>query len=82
MVAAVSIRARAFASAPGSAEVLLFDSAQAAAQSLAAFVREGDVILVKGSQSVRTERIVEALLADSADTARLVRQEKKWRQRA
>ncbi len=82
VVAAVGIRARAFASASGNAEVLLFDSAQAAAQSLAALAREGDVILVKGSQSVRTERVVEALLADSADTTRLVRQEKKWRQRA
>ena len=41
---------------------------------------KGDVILVKGSQSIRTERIVEALLANPADVSKLVRQEKKWKE--
>ena len=52
-----------------------------AAAALPALVREGDVILVKGSQSIRTERIVEALLAHPADASKLVRQEKKWKQK-
>jgi UDP-N-acetylmuramoyl-tripeptide--D-alanyl-D-alanine ligase len=78
IVAAVGIRARAFAMAEGKAEVMLFDNAKSAAEGLANLVQSGDVVLVKGSQSVRTERIVRALLADPADTARMVRQERKW----
>jgi len=36
---------------------------------------------VKGSQSIRTEHIAKALLADPADASQLVRQERKWRER-
>jgi len=79
VIVTVGIRARAFASAPQHAEVMQFDNARAAALALGDFVQEGDVILVKGSQSVRTERIVEALLANPNDASLLVRQEKKWR---
>ena len=81
IIVAVGIRARAFISEPGNAEVMLFDNSSSAAQALPALIREGDVILVKGSQSIRTERIVEALLADSSDSSRLVRQEKEWKQK-
>lgn len=81
VIVTVGIRARAFAAAPKKAEVVQFDNAHAAA-TLADMVGAGDVILVKGSQSVRMERIVKALLRDRADAARLVRQEKKWRERA
>lgn len=81
IVAAVGIRARAFASAEGEAEVLTFDNSYEAATALAGSVGEGDVILIKGSQSIRTERIVKALLANPSDTARLVRQERKWQER-
>ncbi len=79
IVVAVGIRSRIFTSAPGNAEVLTFDTAQAVAHALPDLVQKGDVILVKGSQSVRTERIVEALLADRADVVKLVRQEKAWK---
>ncbi len=81
VIVAVGIRARAFAREPKDAEVMPFDNARAAAQALPDLVREGDVVLVKGSQSIRTERIVEALLADPADAARLVRQGKAWKRR-
>ena len=81
VIVAVGIRARAFAAHPGNAEVLIFDNAHAAASALPEYVRPGDVILVKGSQSIRTERIVKALLANPNDAVRLVRQEKKWRER-
>jgi UDP-N-acetylmuramyl pentapeptide synthase len=81
VVVAVGIRARAFANAVGKAEVLLFDNAHAAAAALAGYVQEGDVVLVKGSQSIRTERVVKALLADPQDASRLVRQEQKWKQK-
>jgi UDP-N-acetylmuramoyl-tripeptide--D-alanyl-D-alanine ligase len=81
VIAAVGIRARAFAAAAKNAELMLFDTAVTAARALPDFVRAGDVILVKGSQNVRTERIVEALLADPADSARLVRQDRAWKRR-
>jgi UDP-N-acetylmuramoyl-tripeptide--D-alanyl-D-alanine ligase len=81
LVVAVGIRSRAFAATEGKAEVLTFDTARAAAEALVGIVEKGDVILVKGSQSVRTERIVKALLAHPADAARLVRQERNWRRK-
>jgi len=81
LIAAVGIRSRAFARVEGNAEVVLFDCAHAAALALAEIVRPGDVILIKGSQSIRTERIVKALLADPSDASRLVRQERKWREK-
>lgn len=81
LIVAVGIRARAFTSTPKKAEVLQFENSRAAAVTLPALVREGDVILIKGSQSIRMERIVEALLANPADVTKLVRQEKKWKQK-
>ena len=87
IIATVGIRARAFASVAEASRAqsrdaaLHFDNARAAAAVLPNMVKEGDVILVKGSQSIRTERIVEALLADPADTSKLVRQERKWKQK-
>jgi len=81
VIVTVGIRARAFASVPTTSvgKVMQFDNSCAAASALVDIAEEGDVILVKGSQSVRTERIVEALLEHPADTARLVRQEHKWK---
>ena len=58
-----------------------FDDSASAAPKIAEMVQEGDVILIKGSQSIRTERIVEALLADRADREKLVRQEKEWKRK-
>ncbi|MDO8742130.1 MAG: cyanophycin synthetase [bacterium] len=79
VVVAVGIRSRAFVTVPGDAEVQSFDTAQAVVHALPELVQKGDVILVKGSQSVRTERIVEALLANRSDVAKLVRQESAWK---
>src|SRR6185369_4249562 len=62
IVVAVGSRSRAFALAEGNAEVLLYDNAQAAAEALAEYVQPGDVLLVKGSQSIRMEHIVRTLL--------------------
>lgn len=83
----VGVRARHLAEAArgnGMKEenVSTFDTASAAAEALPSLVKAGDVLLIKGSQSVRTERIVEALLADPTDGTKLVRQEKEWRRRA
>jgi UDP-N-acetylmuramyl pentapeptide synthase len=76
-------RARSIASAAleaGMAEstVRSFETSLEAAPGLAARIGAGDIVLVKGSQSVRTERVIEALLADYADRALLVRQDRQW----
>lgn len=81
-VIAVGIRARAFGRGEGKAEVELCDNSRSAAEGLKTLVQEGDVVLIKGSQSIRMERIVEALLADPKDLPRLVRQEREWLKRS
>ncbi len=86
IVIGVGVRARALAQAARAAGIpedraLMFDAAAPAAEALKALVGEGDVVLIKGSQGMRMERIVEALLADPADLSKLVRQEKEWRKR-
>jgi UDP-N-acetylmuramoyl-tripeptide--D-alanyl-D-alanine ligase len=57
-----------------------YDSAEEAGKALKDFVRAGDAVLVKGSQSMRMERVSAALLGDAA-TAKdiLVRQEEEWK---
>ena len=42
-------------------------------------IKKGDIILVKGSQGMRMEKVVEALLADKSDAKNLVRQSVSWR---
>lgn len=78
VIVAVGIRARGFVAERTKAEIMQFDNSRVAAHFLSDFVRSGDVVLVKGSQSIRTERIVKALLANQSDVARLVRQEREW----
>ncbi len=87
IIVAVGIRARAFASAAEASRaqsrdaVLYFDNANSAALALPDIIKKGDVILVKGSQSIHTERIVEALLANPSDASLLVRQEREWKRK-
>ncbi len=82
----VGIRARAMRDAalaagfPGDGSYS-FDTSREAAEAVPALIEEKDMILVKGSQSIRMERIVEALLDDPADHLKLVRQEKEWKRR-
>lgn len=81
LVIAVGIRSRIYATMRGKAEVLEYSDSRIAAEALRALVRPGDVILIKGSQSIRMERVVEALLAEGSDVVKLVRQEKQWKKR-
>jgi UDP-N-acetylmuramoyl-tripeptide--D-alanyl-D-alanine ligase len=86
VVVAVGIRARTLADAAKAAgmkegNVYSCDSSRSAAELLPTLVTSGDLILIKGSQSIRTEHVTEALLADPKDSAKLVRQEKEWKER-
>lgn len=79
-------RARAIASAAleaGMPEdvVQSFETSTEAAPHVASSIGVGDIVLVKGSQSIRTEKIVEELLADYADRSLLVRQDREWKKR-
>jgi UDP-N-acetylmuramyl pentapeptide synthase len=84
IVIPIGIRARAFvphSAGEGEDGELRFNDARAAAEALADFPQPGDVILLKGSQSIRVERVTAALLADPADAARLPRQDAEWKKR-
>lgn len=84
VVVSVGVRARRIAE---SARVdragcaFSYDDSMEAARGLAEYVQPGDVVLIKGSQGIRTERIVEALLAHPEDISKLCRQEKEWKKR-
>lgn len=83
LLIAVGMRARAIASAAretgmNESSVMEYGNSKDAAEALIPLVREGDLVLIKGSQGVRTERVVERLLADPHDRDKLVRQEKEW----
>jgi UDP-N-acetylmuramyl pentapeptide synthase len=81
VVVSVGIRARALAESArkaGAKEVFDYPDSKIAGQELESLIQEGDVVLIKGSQSIRMERVVEMLLANKADTTKLIRQEKEW----
>lgn len=59
--------------------VLTFDRSTEVAGTLFPMINPNDVILIKGSQSIRMERVVKALLKEPEKADRLlVRQEKEW----
>lgn len=87
MIISVGVRARKIVDAACAAgfpeeKTISYKDSLAATEAIPALLQKGDVVLVKGSQSVRTERIVEALLENPADHALLVRQEVQWKRRS
>lgn len=63
--------------------VRTFDSATEAAEYLKGVVKQGDLILVKGSQSIRMERVTKALMASPERAGELLcRQEQEWLEKA
>ena len=60
--------------------ILHFDDPETAAEKVSQIVREGDFILVKGSQGMRMEKIVEKIITDSSQAKKLLcRQNKEWK---
>jgi UDP-N-acetylmuramoyl-tripeptide--D-alanyl-D-alanine ligase len=59
-----------------------FENSKMAAGFLKGFIKEGDMVLLKGSQGVRLERAVEAIMAHPEQRMKLLcRQEKEWQNR-
>ena len=62
--------------------VISFDSSNEAAEKVKSMIKSGDIVLVKGSQSPRMERVTKAIMADPSRAPELlVRQEKEWLER-
>jgi UDP-N-acetylmuramoyl-tripeptide--D-alanyl-D-alanine ligase len=62
--------------------ILQYEDAEKAGEELAALIGQGDIILVKGSQSIRMERTVEELMANPEMAHELlVRQDQEWTKR-
>lgn len=62
--------------------IFQFDSSTEAAKPIEQLIKEGDIILIKGSQGIRMEKIVEEIMAHPEDKEKLlVRQEREWEKR-
>ena len=62
--------------------IYTFGSSEEAAKELGKLIQPGDLILVKGSQSIRMEKIVEALMAHPEKKEELLcRQDEAWQNR-
>jgi UDP-N-acetylmuramoyl-tripeptide--D-alanyl-D-alanine ligase len=62
--------------------ILFFSSPDQVAVNLQKTIKFGDLILIKGSQGMRMEKISEALMADSAEAKRILcRQSKSWKEK-
>lgn len=88
MLVTVGVRARKIADGAlenGLSEkhIYQYETAEQASTELQTMMREGDMILVKASQGVRGERIVEEIMADPSQAPDLlVRQGAAWRRKA
>lgn len=61
---------------------LAFDDVAEAVKSVPELIQDGDVTLIKGSQSIRAEKLVKALMAEPDQADRLlVRQDPMWEKR-
>jgi UDP-N-acetylmuramoyl-tripeptide--D-alanyl-D-alanine ligase len=79
---AKGIKEGAMVAGMSESSIISFDDSFEAAEKVKVMIKAGDVILVKGSQSPRMERVTKALMADPSRAPELlVRQEKEWLER-
>lgn len=76
------LAAKVFAGQSGTAgKVAQFDDPKDAGLFVQNLINQGDVVLIKGSQGMRLEKVVEEIMAEpNRKEALLVRQDKKWKQ--
>lgn len=79
----VGSRAKFIADAAGNqmpkASILSFETSTEAAPKVAELIKDGDLVLIKGSQGMRMEKIVESIMAEPEKKRELlVRQSEKW----
>jgi len=73
----------AIASGMDKKHVMNFSDSKEAAQVLKQLIAEGDLVLIKGSQGMRMERVVEEIMAHHEDASKfLCRQDTYWRSKA
>lgn len=78
-VRARSIAVHAEAAGMPRERIFQFDTSTDAGEHVKAIVEPGDVVLLKGSQSIRVERAVKVLMANPSDAKKLlVRQDAEW----
>jgi UDP-N-acetylmuramoyl-tripeptide--D-alanyl-D-alanine ligase len=81
----VGIRARgiaegALAAGMSESNIFQYDEVKRAGQELQTFLKSGDVVLVKASQGIRTERIIEEVMNSPEQAPELlVRQDTSWK---
>ena len=81
----IGVRARGFSKGAieagmDEAHIFEFDDALQAGKEMQTFIKAGDILLVKGSQSIRAERFVEELMAEPEKAEELlVRQDPMWK---
>ena len=87
ILVAVGVRSRRIAEAAMDAgmsekKVYQFDTAEEAGSFIQNSIEEGDIVLVKGSQSMRMEKAVKEIMAEPDKAGELlVRQEEEWTKR-
>ena len=80
----VGVRARGFATGAlragmDESNILQYEESDRAGRELQSLLQPGDLVLIKGSQGIRTEKIVKEVMANPQDAERvLVRQDAEW----
>ena len=62
--------------------IFVFDDPEIASRKVQDVLQEGDLVLIKGSQGMRMEKIIKEIMADSNEAENILcRQDKNWREK-